>query len=83
MYRRYRDSAGISRRCAGLTGRLAELAGAEEDEPSQPTTALEASAAGHSPLTGLRVYRCVAPEVLTPAVFERAFGLPAGLYPDE
>lgn len=78
-----RNPEALRRYSAGLTGRLAELAGADEDEPSQPATALEAWAIGHSLLIGLQVYRCVAPEVLTPAVFERAFELLAGLYPDE
>src|SRR6185437_7792816 len=73
-----RNPEALRRYSADLTGRLAELAGADEDEPSRPTTALEAWAIGHSLLIGLQVYRCVAPEVLTPAVFARAFELLAG-----
>ena len=42
---------------------------------------MEAWAIGHALLNGLQVYWCVAPELVTPAVFERAFGLLAGLYP--
>jgi AcrR family transcriptional regulator len=78
-----RSPEALSRYGAGLTGRLAELAAADSDRPAPPATALEAWAIGHALLIGLQVYRCVAPEVLTPAVFRRAFELLAGLYPGE
>jgi AcrR family transcriptional regulator len=76
-----RSPEALRRYGASLAGKLAELAAADEDQPDPPTTALEAWAIGHALLNGLQVYRCVAPEVVTPAVFERAFELLAGLYP--
>jgi AcrR family transcriptional regulator len=76
-----RSPEALRRYGADLVGKLAELAAADEDQPAPPTTALEAWAIGHALLNGLQVYRCVAPEVVTPAVFERAFELLAGLYP--
>ena len=76
-----RSPEALRRYGAGLAGKLAELAAADDDQPEPPTTAVEAWAIGHALLIGLQVYRCTVPEVLTPAVFERAFELLAGLYP--
>ena len=76
-----RSPEALRRYSAGLTGRLAELAAADPDQPRPGTTPVEAWAIGHALLNGLQVYRCVAPELVTPAVFERAFELLAGLYP--
>jgi AcrR family transcriptional regulator len=64
-----------------LGRRLAELAAADEEEPLPGTTAFEAWAIGQALLVGLQIERCIAPELFTPAVFERAFALLAGLYP--
>ena len=75
-----RSPDALRRYSADLTGRLAELAAVDADQPAEGT-ALEAWATGHALLIGLQVYRCVAPEVLTPAVFARALELLAGLYP--
>jgi hypothetical protein len=33
-------------------------------------------------LIGLQIYQNIAPDILTPAVFERAYDLFAGLYPE-
>jgi hypothetical protein len=30
-----------------------------------------------------QIYQCIAPEIITPAAFERAYELLAGLYPDD
>jgi AcrR family transcriptional regulator len=78
-----RSPEALRRYGADLAGRLAELAAADRDEPGPGTTAVEAWAIGHALLIGLQVYRCTAPEVMTPALFERAFELLAGLYPGE
>jgi AcrR family transcriptional regulator len=69
--RRYGDDLGR---------RLAELAAADDDVPVPPTTAVDAWAIGHALLVGLQFDRCIAPDLFTPAVFERAYELLAGLY---
>jgi hypothetical protein len=43
---------------------------------------VEAWAIGHALFVGLQIYQCIAPEILTPAVFERAYELLARLYPE-
>lgn len=78
-----RSPEALRRYGAGLAGSLAELAATDPDEPGPGVTAVEAWAIGHALLIGLQVYRCTAPEVMTPALFERAFELLAGLYPGE
>lgn len=71
------------RRYSGvLERRLAELAGADHDQPLAGTAPLEAWAIGHALLIGLQIYQNIAPDILTPAVFERACELLAGLYPE-
>ncbi len=76
-------SPGAQRRyTTDLEKRLAELAAADEDRPRPPTTPLEAWAIGHALLIGLQVYRCIAPEIMTPEVFGRACEVFAGLYPE-
>ena len=78
-----RSPEALRRYGAGLVGSLAELAATDRDVPGAGVTAVEAWAIGHALLIGLQVYRCTAPEVMTPALFERAFELLAGLYPGE
>lgn len=63
--------------------RLEELAAADEEQPRPGTTPLDAWAIGHALSVGLQIYRCLAPEILTPDVFACAFELLAGLYPDQ
>jgi len=41
---------------------------------------VQAWAIGHALLAGLQIYRFIAPEIVTPAAFERACELLAGLY---
>jgi hypothetical protein len=36
----------------------------------------------HALLIGLQIYQSIAPEIVTPAVFGRAYELLAGLYPE-
>src|ERR1700727_2221329 len=46
---------------------------AEADTSSTPTMAVQDWAIGQAMLTGLQIYRRLAPGVVTPEVFERAF----------
>jgi AcrR family transcriptional regulator len=62
--------------------RLAELAWADDDQPLPGTAPVEAWAIGHALLIGLCIYQHIAPDILTPAVFERAYDLLTGLYPE-
>jgi AcrR family transcriptional regulator len=62
---------------------LAELAEADHDQPLPGTAPVEAWAIGHALLIGLQIYQNIAPDILTPGVFERAYELFAGLYPEE
>jgi AcrR family transcriptional regulator len=63
--------------------RLGELADADTDKPLPGTTPAEVWVIGAALLCGLRIYQNTAPDLLTPAVFERACGLVAGLYPED
>ena len=40
-------------------------------------------ATGHALLIGLRIYHALAPELVTPGAFARAYELLAGLYPEQ
>ena len=73
-----RSPAALARYSAGLQGRLAELAAADDSQPLPGTSPVQTRAIGHALLIGLRVYRCIAPEVVTPEAFGRAFELLAG-----
>jgi AcrR family transcriptional regulator len=71
------------RRYSAVQGqRLAELAEADHDQPLPGTAPVEAWAIGHALLIGLQIYQHIAPDILTAAVFERAYQLLAGLYPE-
>jgi AcrR family transcriptional regulator len=63
--------------------RLAEQAAEDAEKPLPGTTPVEAWVIGAALLCGLQIYQNTAPGVLTPAVFERAYELLAGLYPDD
>jgi len=67
---------------ANFERRLTELAADDEEEPLPGITPVETWAIGHAMSVGLQIYQCIAPEILTPAVFERAYELLAGLYPE-
>jgi AcrR family transcriptional regulator len=67
---------------ADLGRRLAELAAADEERPLPGITTLDTWAIGHALLVGLQLDRSIAPELFTPAVFERAYAALAGLYPE-
>jgi AcrR family transcriptional regulator len=77
-----RSPDALRRYAAGLERRLEELAADDDDQPLPGTTTVEAWAIGHALFIGLQIYQCIAPEILTPAVFERAYELLAGLYPE-
>ena len=46
-------------------------------------TPVEAWTIGQAMLVGLQIYKRLAPGLVTPEVFERAFGLLAGLYQEQ
>jgi len=54
----------------------------DEEQPIPPTTPVETWAIGRALPIGLQIYQFIAPDILTPAVFARAFELLAGLYPE-
>ncbi|HXZ63828.1 MAG TPA: TetR family transcriptional regulator [Streptosporangiaceae bacterium] len=60
--------------------RLQELADADTDELPTGATPVQAWAIGQALLAGLQIYKRLAPGLVTPEVFERAFGLLADLY---
>jgi AcrR family transcriptional regulator len=59
--------------------RLRELAGADSDELAADAAAVQAWAIGQAMLVGLQLYKGLAPDLFTPEVFERAFGVMANL----
>lgn len=77
-----RKPDALQRYAENLRRLLEELAAADEEEPLPGTTTFEAWAIGQALLVGLQIERCIAPEIFTPAVFERAFDALAGLYPE-
>ena len=67
-----------------VEGRLRALADpGDDDESSTPTMALQDWAIGQAMLAGLQIYKRLAPGVVTPEVFERAFLLLADLYQEQ
>ena len=63
--------------------RLLELADADRDELPTGVTSVQAWAIGQAMLVGLQIYKRLAPGLVTPEVFERAFGLLADLYQEQ
>jgi AcrR family transcriptional regulator len=72
----------LGRYSADLERRLEELAAADDEQPLPGTTPMEVWAVGHALTIGLQIYQCIAPQILTPDAFERAFELLAGFYPE-
>jgi AcrR family transcriptional regulator len=70
----------LHRYSSALEGRLQELADADTDEPPTEAAPVQAWAIGQAMLAGLQIYKRLAPGLITPEVFERAFGLLADLY---
>jgi AcrR family transcriptional regulator len=75
-----RSPDALQRYSTRLEGRLRGLADADGSEPSPAGTAVQAWAIGQAMLAGLQIYRRLAPGLVTPEVFERAFGLLTSLY---
>jgi AcrR family transcriptional regulator len=69
----------LQRYSSRLEGRLQELADAESDVRGAEATGVQAWAIGQAMLAGLQIYKRLAPNLVTPEVFERAFGLLADL----
>jgi AcrR family transcriptional regulator len=69
----------LQRYSSRLQRRLQELADADGDELSTGATPVQAWAIGQAMLAGLQIYKRLAPGLVTPEVFERAFGLLAHL----
>jgi AcrR family transcriptional regulator len=69
----------LKRYSARVEDRLQELADAGADQPPAGTTEVQDWAIGQAMLAGLQIYKRLAPGIVTPEVFERAFGLLAGL----
>jgi AcrR family transcriptional regulator len=78
-----RSPDALRRYSAVLERRLKELVEADHDQPVPGIAPIEAWAIGHALLIGLQIYQNIAPDILTPALFERAYELFAGLYPTE
>jgi AcrR family transcriptional regulator len=77
-----RSPDALRRYGADFERRVEQLAADDEEQPRPGITPVEAWATGHALFVGLRIYQCIAPEIYTPGVFERAFELLAGLYPE-
>jgi AcrR family transcriptional regulator len=73
----------LQRYSSRVERRLHELAGADSDEPSKEVTPVQAWAIGQAMLAGLQIYKRLAPGLVTPEVFERAFGLLAYFYQEQ
>jgi AcrR family transcriptional regulator len=70
----------LQRYSSRVEGRLQELADADSDElPAGAAPPVQAWAIGQALLAGLQIYKRLAPGLVTPEVFERAFGLLAQL----
>src|SRR5580692_8058111 len=79
-----RSPDALPRYRARVEGRLQALADpGDDDESSTPTMALQDWAIGQAMLAGLQIYKRLAPGVVTPEVFERAFLLLADLYQEQ
>jgi AcrR family transcriptional regulator len=63
--------------------RVAELAETDDDQPLAGIAPVEVWVIGAALLCGLQIYASTAPDILTPAVIERACELLAGLYPED
>ena len=73
----------LQRYSSGRERRLHELADADSDELAAGVTPVQAWAIGQAMLVGLQIYKRLAPGLVTPEVFERAFGLLADLYTEQ
>ena len=70
----------LQRYSSRVEHRLHELADADPDELPVGATPVQVWAIGQAMLAGLQIYKRLAPGLVTPELFERAFGLLAHLY---
>ena len=75
-----RTPDALRRYSSGLEHRLRELADTDRDELAPGVTSVQAWVIGHALVLGLQIYQRLAPDLVTPEVFERALGLLADLY---
>ena len=73
----------LNRYSSRLEGRLQKLADAGSDEPAAGAAPVQAWAIGQAMLVGLQIYKRLAPGLVTPEVFEHAFGLLANLQDEQ
>jgi AcrR family transcriptional regulator len=81
-----RSPDALQRYSSSRERRLQELAdadGADSDELAAGVTPVQAWAIGQAMLVGLQIEKRLAPGLVTPEVFERAFGLLADLYQEQ
>jgi AcrR family transcriptional regulator len=62
---------------------LAEADDADDDDLAADARQVDAWVIGQAMLVGLQIYKRLAPGLVTPELFERAFGLLAGLYQEQ
>jgi AcrR family transcriptional regulator len=62
---------------------LAEADDADDDDLAAEATQVDAWVIGQAMLVGLQIYKRLAPGLVTPELFERAFVLLAGLYQEQ
>jgi hypothetical protein len=77
-----RSPGALRRYSDDLERRLEQLAADDDEQPRPGPTVVEVWAIGHALSIGLQIYQFIAPQIITPAVFERAYELLAGLYPE-
>ena len=77
-----RNPSALRRFSADLQRRLEQLAADDDEQPLPGTTPVQVWAIGHALSIGLQIYQFIAPEIITPEVFGRAYELLAGLYPE-
>ena len=81
-----RSPDALQRYSSSRERRLQELADADDahsDELAAGVTPVDAWAIGQAMLVGLQIERRLAPGLVTPELFKRAFGLLAGLYQEQ
>jgi AcrR family transcriptional regulator len=81
-----RAPGALHRYSSGRERRLRELAdadGSDSGDLAAGVTPVQAWAIGQAMLVGLQIEKRLAPGLVTPELFERAFGLLAGLYQEE
>jgi AcrR family transcriptional regulator len=75
-----RSPDALRRYSARVEGRLRALADTDGEQPSTGTMTVQDWAIGQAMLAGLQIYKRLAPGIVTPEVFERAFLVLADLY---